>query len=164
MQYTNGTLFANDYSRLYSPRMNLAKRLDEAMKVAHDYGPNGISQSELSRKSGVPQATISRTLKGATSPETDTIRRLAAALGVTFDWLNEGIQPKHRTETKPQSTSPVSLASNNAEQKLTPEQYAEVILLFGKSPPHAQREVLRILSKAVKAGSVVKGGGSRNEP
>jgi transcriptional regulator with XRE-family HTH domain len=107
MQYTNGMLFDSAYSRMYSPGMTIASRLDEAMREAHEYGPRGISQSALNRKSGVPQATISRTLKGQTDPEIDTIRRLAAALDVTFEWLNEGIPPKRRG-----GTSAPSLAHN----------------------------------------------------
>lgn len=50
------------------------------------------SQSALARASGVPQATISRILKGDSKkgPETDTLKKLAAACNVSFDWLNEG--------------------------------------------------------------------------
>lgn len=87
MQYTNGRFFADSYARLYIPPMAIGDRLDKAMAAA------GImSQSELARKSGVPQATISRILKGggAKGPETETIRKLANACGVTFDYLNEG--------------------------------------------------------------------------
>jgi len=67
--------------------MTIATRLDQAMKDARIK-----SQSALSRASKVPQATISRILKGGgkNGPETETIRKLAAALGVSFEWLNEG--------------------------------------------------------------------------
>ena len=53
------------------------------------------SQSELARISGVPQATISRILKGvgAKGPETETIKKLARACKVSFSWLNEGEDP-----------------------------------------------------------------------
>lgn len=72
---------------MYIPAMSIADRLDEAMCA------RGIpSQSELARVSKVPQATISRILKGdgKKGPETATIKKLAAAVGVRFEWLNEG--------------------------------------------------------------------------
>lgn len=48
-------------------------------------------QSALSRLSGVPQPTIARVLKGTTdTPELGTVKKLAAALGVTVTWLIEG--------------------------------------------------------------------------
>lgn len=87
MQYANGSVFEVSYSRMYSPRMTIGDRLDKAMRDAEI-----ASQSELARLSGVPQATISRILKGGgkKGPETETIKKLAKACRVTFDWLNEG--------------------------------------------------------------------------
>jgi transcriptional regulator with XRE-family HTH domain len=72
---------------MYSQRMTIGNRLDLAMKAARIK-----SQSELARASGVPQATISRILKGVGSkgPETETIKKLAKACHVSFSWLNEG--------------------------------------------------------------------------
>lgn len=50
------------------------------------------SQSALARASGVPQSTLSRLLTGAGAqgPETNTVRRIAAACKVTFEWLMHG--------------------------------------------------------------------------
>jgi transcriptional regulator with XRE-family HTH domain len=65
----------------------IANRLDEAMQA------RGIpSQSKLARLSGVPQATISRILKGTNGfgPELETLRKLAAATAVHLLWLQEG--------------------------------------------------------------------------
>ncbi|MDO4502227.1 MAG: helix-turn-helix transcriptional regulator [Coriobacteriia bacterium] len=42
----------------------------------------GISQTELSRKSGVPQATISNIERGLANPTVETIESLANSLGV----------------------------------------------------------------------------------
>lgn len=72
---------------MYSLYMTIGNRLDQAMKAARIK-----SQSELARVSGVPQATISRILKGVGSkgPETETVKKLAKACRVTFSWLNEG--------------------------------------------------------------------------
>ncbi|WP_428718559.1 helix-turn-helix domain-containing protein [Undibacterium curvum] len=68
--------------------MNFSTRLDEAMKKA-----GFKSQSALARASGVSQTTINRILKttGNSGPETSTIRKLADACGVSFEWLNDGI-------------------------------------------------------------------------
>lgn len=72
---------------MYSLCMTIGNRLDQAMNAARIK-----SQSELARISGVPQATISRILKGvgAKGPETETIKKLARACKVSFSWLNEG--------------------------------------------------------------------------
>lgn len=50
------------------------------------------SQSELARQSGVPQPTINRILlrPGRRGPATDTLRTLATACGVSFQWLANG--------------------------------------------------------------------------
>lgn len=78
------------YTRPYIPEMKktIADRLDHLMKL------RGVrSQSELARRSGVPQATISRTLKGGSVPELDTVKKLAEALSSTSSWLVDGIGP-----------------------------------------------------------------------
>lgn len=82
------------YTRTYIAKMNIATRLDEAMRDA------GIpSQSELARRSGVPQPTINRILKGGGSqgPATETLKKLAVACAVNFQWLSEGSGEKQRT-------------------------------------------------------------------
>lgn len=60
-------------------------RLAEAQRCA------GIpSQTELARRSGVPQATISRLMGGVNAPELETLRKLAAACWVSPVWLATG--------------------------------------------------------------------------
>ena len=84
-QCTNVILFANSHARTNTERMNttaaqlIGDALDAAMKTA-DNG-KAMSQAELSRRSGVPQPTISRTLSGKTIPETQTLAALVGALG-----------------------------------------------------------------------------------
>jgi len=75
------------YSIAYSSPMELSDRLDLAMRL------RGIeSQSELHRRAGVPQPTINRILKGATTkPDTSTVQRLAEALDVSLTWLLDGV-------------------------------------------------------------------------
>jgi transcriptional regulator with XRE-family HTH domain len=72
----------NGYSLSHSYGMDIANQLDRAMK---SYGNNkGISQADLAALSKVPQPTISRTLKGSSTPETKTLIKLARALNCTL--------------------------------------------------------------------------------
>ena len=67
--------------------MSIGNRLNEAMTRA-----GFKSQSALARACGISQPTVNRILKGVgkDSPDTATLKKLAAATHVTFDWLNEG--------------------------------------------------------------------------
>jgi transcriptional regulator with XRE-family HTH domain len=82
----------------------VSTRLDEAMRKA------GFSQNALARASGVPQPTINRILKGPTKqgPETDTLRKLARACNVSFEWLHEGIGEAPRTGSSKVMEIPVT--------------------------------------------------------
>ena len=78
---------------MYSPGMTIPLRLQEAMNRA------GIkSQSELARRSDVPQPTINRILKGVgrQGPATETLKKLAAACEVPFQWLGDGTGAQSR--------------------------------------------------------------------
>lgn len=77
------------YSDAYIPAMDIATRLDEAMR-ARDFE----SQSALARASGVPQPTINRILKGVTpNPDLQNVKKLAQALSVNVEWLTDGLGP-----------------------------------------------------------------------
>lgn len=65
--------------------MNIADRIDTAMKMA-----NIKSQAELARKSGVPESTVTRILKGPTQPSVDNLALIAAACNVSMDWIVTG--------------------------------------------------------------------------
>jgi len=67
--------------------MTIANELDKAMA---GYRKGGISQAELAKLSGVPQPTISRTLKGLSVPETKTLIKLARALNCTLGGYTGG--------------------------------------------------------------------------
>jgi|GEM_PF-6641408 len=136
MQYTNGRIFAPDYSRLYSPRMTIGDRLDKAMKDAKI-----ASQSELQRLSGVPQATISRILKGVVGkrgPETETIRKLASACRVSFEWLIEGTESGQPASAAP----PLDEAANDA---VSADDLVRVMQAFRKADKSTRRQVLATL-------------------
>jgi transcriptional regulator with XRE-family HTH domain len=76
---------------MHNPAMDMdtdiPSRLDEAMTKRAVK-----SQSELARLSKVPQPTINRILKrvGTKGPEASTLKKLADALDVRFEWLHEG--------------------------------------------------------------------------
>jgi transcriptional regulator with XRE-family HTH domain len=91
---------------------NIGSRLDLAMIEA------GVeSQAALARASGVPQPTINRILKGSSKgPEAATVRKLAQALNVPFDWLNEGIGGKGRQPHTPSGES-LELAYTSARER-----------------------------------------------
>jgi len=52
-----------------------------------------MSQDDLSKETGMPKASISRLERGATKPRPSSIRKVAAALGVTPEWLAFGNEP-----------------------------------------------------------------------
>ena len=77
-QYMVGCRVAGIYSLVHIYTMNdIATQLDEAMRA------KGVDQPWLEKASGVSQATISRTLKGKTTPETQTLRKLFATLNLS---------------------------------------------------------------------------------
>lgn len=99
---TTDSSLSGGYSDAYIPGMELSDRLDLAMRV------RGVeSQSALHRLAGVPQPTINRILKGTTAnPDTDTVKKLADALGVSLTWLLDGVG---RGPDRPKSGSKPSL-------------------------------------------------------
>lgn len=58
-----------------------AFRLELIGRIKGKREVQGLSQSELSRKSGVPQKTISRMENGLSVPAMDTLGKLVDALG-----------------------------------------------------------------------------------
>lgn len=70
----------NTVTPMRNPAQEIAAAIDSAMKSFMVDG-KPITQAELSRRSGVPQATISRTLSGKTIPEMKTLSSLISVLG-----------------------------------------------------------------------------------
>lgn len=76
--------------------MDIATMIDQAMREKR------LTQKALSERSGVPQATISRTLKGKSTPETGTLAKLFGALGLSTVGIyaqQGGDQPKMANES-----------------------------------------------------------------
>lgn len=104
------------------------------------------SQSELARLSKVPQATISRILKGVgeKGPETTTLKKLAAALGIRFEWLADDVG-----EMLP---SDESMLRSEGWSELTRVDAAELRLLtlFRRLDPRGQRYAESVLDELVR--------------
>jgi transcriptional regulator with XRE-family HTH domain len=162
MQYANGYVFAPPYARMYSPRMKslltVGDRLDKAMELAKI-----PSQSALARASGVPQATISRILKGGgkKGPETETLRKLAAACSVTFDWLNEGIGEPSRT-SKPAQAAPQKRLDAANDPEVTADEVLELINAY-RSASINDRSMLMSSAKAAAKRAMSRKGRTRTD-
>lgn len=142
MQYANGCNFDVISLRRYSPQMNIGDRLDKAMKDARI-----TSQSALSRASGVPQATISRILSGGDGkkgPETATLRRLAAALNVSFEWLNEGTN----------SVPTIQLVESLSSREVSGDEILELVTAYLE----CSTPIRDVVMKSAKAGARRAGG------
>jgi len=85
MQCVNERLFVDFYARtntgaaMKNPAKLIADAIDAAMQTADNGKP--MTQAELSRRSKVPQPTISRTLSGKSIPEIATLAPLIDVLG-----------------------------------------------------------------------------------
>jgi phage repressor protein C with HTH and peptisase S24 domain len=79
----NLTQYNSHNSKTYGEvTVNIAERLRNKMRDL------GLNESQLSRRSSVPQPTINRILSGeSSSPRKSTIEALSRPLGVSPDWL-----------------------------------------------------------------------------
>lgn len=101
--------------------MEFSEKVRELMKDA------GITQKELSKKSGVSEASLSRYLSGSLKPRMDIIINVSKALGVSPGELTgdiNAIKQDSYAET-------ISIVARN-RNKLTDEEKTEIIkVLFG---------------------------------
>jgi transcriptional regulator with XRE-family HTH domain len=153
------------YTRVDNRAMNIpstvSTRLDEAMTNC------GYSQSSLARASGVPQPTINRILKGPNKrgPETETLRKLARACNVSFEWLNEGAESRSRIgSSKAQEVivaTPVQAVQESWLQRVNADE-AELLELYrslSKAKQTAAKGYLKIAAGKT-AGTVASTAGA----
>ena len=148
--------------RMKTPASLIADAIDDAMKAFNN--GRGIGQSELSRRSGVPQPTISRTLKGKTLPEVNTLSKLLEVLGAGNVKLSQSVkalipQDEYAPAVKPEapSLSPIAMRIAMAVNDM-PEPY-QVALLNLITIEHEKNGALRLTeiqrlseAKRLKAG------------
>jgi phage repressor protein C with HTH and peptisase S24 domain len=114
MQYPNECEVGREYAPAYISPMTIGQRLDEAMKAAGFF-----NQKTLEEASGVPQPTISRILKnsGKKGPEAHTVKSLANACGVSFEWLYDGVGMMLPTHIGAGLGGVIKVATDDAEGK-----------------------------------------------
>jgi transcriptional regulator with XRE-family HTH domain len=62
-------------------------KLDVGERIKQLIATRGLTQAQLSAKSGLPPATISHFISGLRTPGTSSLRKLSEALGVTVEYL-----------------------------------------------------------------------------
>lgn len=62
-------------------------KLDVGERIKQLIETRGLTQAQLSVKSGLPPATISHFISGLRTPGTSSLRKLSDALGVTVEYL-----------------------------------------------------------------------------
>jgi transcriptional regulator with XRE-family HTH domain len=61
--------------------------LEVGYRIKQLLDTRGLTQAQLSEKSGLPPATISHFITGLRTPGTSSLRKLSDALGVTVEYL-----------------------------------------------------------------------------
>ena len=94
----------------------------------------GMTQTELSKKTGIPKSAISQYIKGSFEPKQDRIYLIAKALHVSEAWLMGFDVPMNEPKAENKSTvtfSPVTdddikFALFGGDEEITDEMYEEV--------------------------------------
>ena len=80
-------------------------------RLAEAFAASGMTQADLARATGIDRGSISLYLNGKYNPKADKLHRLAAALGVTPEWLS-GVEPA--TSATPSVPLPVCAGLDGA--------------------------------------------------
>jgi len=92
----NSKQYNSHNSKTYGVPVEIAERLRAKMREV------GLNESQLSRRSSVPQPTINRILSGeSSSPRKSTLEALSRPLGVTPDWLLFGSESEPARDGSP---------------------------------------------------------------
>lgn len=133
-----------DMNRLYNPGMEVGEQLRKIREF------RGLSLTELAKRSGVGQSTLSQWESGKHKPRFDQLKRVLDVLGITYEQLfqdfddvfvKEAIE-KYRTDSK---DIEVVLAANPA---LSPAEI-EVIMRIVESK---ERELAEAEKREKKGG------------
>lgn len=144
-----------------TPAQKIASAIDAAMKNFN--GGKGISQSELARGCKVPQPTISRTLKGNSIPETETLSKIIKFLGpanVILDNSVTAIIGTYKTAND-DASEPQRANDPSAEIPTRIQSIIDQIILLGhQSPVIDAIEMLLAAEKITSANPAI----SRQKP
>lgn len=131
------------YSGFMDIPSTVGDRLDKAMRDAKLPKQKDLERRTIALGRKVPQATISRILKGSNrnGPETETIKALAAACGVSFVWLMNNEGPQYLNDAGP---GYLQLA-DEPNPHPTAQQIGEWALLLIESPPELRQQLIAMV-------------------
>lgn len=109
------------------PKQSCSERIRIALNQS------GMTQTELSRKTGIPKSAISQYIKGSFEPKQDRIYLIAKALNVSEAWLMGFDVPIHDVKAQaskvtltPVTDDDIKFALFGGEEEITDEMYDEV--------------------------------------
>ena len=101
----------------------------------------GYTQLELSKRSGVPQNTLSRYINGISTPKIEYLKDIADSLDVKIDFFNvpvEQIDP--RLDTTPIVKNEIAQKIDKVVSQLDPEPYQRNVLTYAEGQLDEQKQ------------------------
>lgn len=108
----------------------------------------GYTQLELSKRSGVPQNTLSRYINGISTPKMEYLKDIADSLDVKIDFFNvpvEQIDP--RLDTTSIVKNEIAQKIDKLVSKLDPEPYQHNVLTYAEGQLEEQKQAKKKLAE-----------------
>ena len=108
----------------------------------------GYTQLELSKRSGVPQNTLSRYMNGISTPKAEYLKNIADSLDVGIDFFNvpvEQIDP--RLDTTSVIKNEIAQKIDKVVSKLDPEPYQRNVLTYAEGQLDEQEQANKRLAE-----------------
>ena len=108
----------------------------------------GYTQLELSKRSGVPQNTLSRYINGISTPKIEYLKDIADSLDVKIDFFNvpvEQIDP--RLDTTPIVKNEIAQKIDKVVSQLDPEPYRRNVLTYAEGQLDEQKQAKKRLAE-----------------
>lgn len=108
----------------------------------------GYTQLELSKRSGVPQNTLSRYINGISTPKIEYLKDIADSLDVKIDFFNvpvEQIDP--RLDTTPIVKNEIAQKIDKVVSQLDPEPYQRNVLTYAEEQLDEQKQAKKRLAE-----------------
>lgn len=109
----------------------------------------GYTQLELSKRSGVPQNTLSRYMNGISTPKVEYLKNIADSLDVGIDFFNvpvEQIDPRLSTSSSA-TNSEIAKKIDKVVSKLDPEPYQRNVLTCAERQLEEQKQAKKRLAE-----------------